>query len=98
MDANKGLGLWRQRRKCRSIRRTFTTQHVSVMGEEAVFCGGTSDGRRMAGGVNVDDIGIVGKVEGGNGVPSLRCSQTHRGSHGGSRLPLVGGVQRCCDA
>ena len=61
------------------------------------FCRETSDGR-MAGGVSNGDIGIRGKVEGGDGVPSLGCSQTHGSSHGGSRLPLVGGVHVCCDA
>ena len=95
MNVNNGFGLWRQRRNCRSIGRPYTTQHESVMGEVAVFCCGPSNGRR---GVKVGDIGIVGKVEGGDGVPSLRCSQTQCGSHGGSRLPLVGGVLRCCDA
>ncbi len=52
----------------------------------------------MAGGVSIVDRGIRGKVEGGDGVPSLGCSQTHGSSHGGSRLPLVGGVHVCCDA
>ncbi len=46
----------------------------------------------MACGVSVGDIGIRGKVEGGDGVLSLGCSQTQGGSHDGSRLPLVGGV------
>ena len=95
MNVNKRFELWRQRRNCRSIGRTFTTQQVSVMGEVAVFRCGTGNGRRMAGGVNVGDIGIWRKVEGGDGVPSWRCSQTQCGSHGGSRLPLMGGVQRC---
>ena len=51
-----------------------------------------SDGRR-AGGVrvgDVGDIGISGKMEGGDGVPSLGSSQTHGGRHDGSRLPLMG--------
>ena len=64
-------------------------------------CRGESDGR-VAGGVSVGDIGIGigigGKVEGGEGVPSLGCSQTNGGSHDGSRLPLMDGVHVCCDA
>ena len=55
---NKGFELWRQRRNCRSIGRTFTTQYVSVMGEVAVFGCGTSNGRRIASDVNVGDIGM----------------------------------------
>lgn len=95
VDLNKGLGLWRQCRKCRrSRRRAFTRQHVSVVGGVAVFGGGTGDVWRMTGGVSVDDIGVWGKVEGGDRIPSFRCSQTHSDSHGGSRLPLMGGVQR----
>ena len=97
VDLNKGLKLWGQWCKCRSIRATFTTQHVSVMGGIARCCRAASDGR-MAGGVGIGDIGIRGKVEGVEGVPSLGCSQTQGGSHGGSRLPLVGGVHVSCDA
>ena len=60
-------------------------------------CRGASDGR-VAGGVSVGDIGIGGKVEGGEGVSSLGCSQTNGGSHDRSRLPLMDGVHVCCDA
>ena len=97
MDLNKGSRLWRQCCKRRSNRTTFTTQQASVGGGVAGSYRGTGDWR-MAGGVSVGDIGIRRKVEGGDGVPSFRGSQTYGGSHGGSRLPLEGGVQVLCDA
>ena len=51
-----------------------------------------SDGR-MVGGVRVGDVDIRGKMEGGDGVPSLDSSQTHGGGrHDGSRLLVMGGV------
>ena len=97
MDLNKGSRLWRQCCKRRSIRTTFTTQQASVVGGVAGSYRGTGDWR-MAGCVRVGDTGIRRKVEGGDGVPSFRGSQTHGGSHGGSRLPLEGGVQVLYDA
>lgn len=54
-----------------------------------------SDGR-MADGVRVGDIGIRGKMEGGNGVPSVGSSQTHGSRHDGSRLRVMGVVYMCC--
>ena len=47
---------------------------------------------RTADGVRVGDIWIRGEMEGGDGVPSLDSSQTHRGRHDGSRLRVMDGV------
>ena len=59
------------------------------MGGMPGFGGGANEGR-VAGGMSVGDIGIRGKMEGGDGVPSLGSPQTHGSRHGGSRLPLMG--------
>ena len=97
VDLDNVLRLWRQRCKCRSIGGAFTTQCVEIVGGMPGIGRGASDGR-MAGGESVGDIGVGGKMEGGDGVPSLSSSQTHGGRHAGSRLPLMGGVHVWCDA
>lgn len=83
--------------KCRSIGSAFTARYVEIVGGVPGF-GRRASGGRIAGGMSVGVISIRGKMEGGDGVPSLGSSQTHGGRHGGSRLPLMGGVQVCCDA
>ena len=97
MDLDKVLRLWRQRCKCGCTGSAFTARSVEMVSGMPGFGRGASDGRR-AGGVRVGDIGIRGKMEGGDGVPSLVSSQTHGGRHDGSRLTLMGGVHVLCDA